>query len=108
MLKAGFVDEVKALRAGGFRDSIPLRGAAGYREISGYLDGEYDLEEAVRRTKNAHHRLVRRQAAWFRDSDPRIHWIHAGENVPKEAVEAVREWLARGSLLTDESVSFGI
>jgi len=94
MMAAGLVEEVKRLREQGFGDSRPLRGAAGYREISAFLDGEYDLAEAVRRTKNAHHRLVRRQAAWFRDSDQRIHWIEAGNSAPAEAVEITRSWLA--------------
>jgi tRNA dimethylallyltransferase len=94
MLDAGFVAEVEALRAAGYGESRPVEGGTGYREISAYLDGEYELDEAVRRIKNAHHRLVRRQAAWFRDSDPRIHWIDAGTSTAAEAVEAVRAWLA--------------
>jgi tRNA dimethylallyltransferase len=94
MLDAGFVAEVEALRVAGYGTSRPVEGGTGYREISAYLDGEYDLDEAVRRIKNAHHRLVRRQGAWFRDSDPRIHWINAGANAAAEAVEAVRAWLA--------------
>ncbi|MGE0058455.1 MAG: tRNA (adenosine(37)-N6)-dimethylallyltransferase MiaA [Dehalococcoidia bacterium] len=95
MIDAGFIAEVEALRAAGYGASIPVLGGTGYREIGAYLDGEYDLEEAVRRMKNAHHRLVRRQAAWFRDADPRIHWLDAGENTGRQAVEAVQEWLAR-------------
>jgi tRNA dimethylallyltransferase len=95
MFEAGFVAEVEALRAAGYGGAHPVQGGTGYREIGDYLDGEYDLDEAMRRTKNAHHRLVRRQGAWFRDTDPRIHWLDAGPDAPSKAVEAVREWLAR-------------
>lgn len=95
MIEAGFVAEVEALRAAGYGGSVPLQGGTGYREVGACLDGEYDLDEAVRRMKNAHHRLVRRQAAWFRDTDPRIHWLEAGETAPVQAFEAVREWLGR-------------
>jgi tRNA dimethylallyltransferase len=93
MLEAGFVAEVEALRAAGYGNAFPVQGGTGYREIGAYLDGEYDLDEAVRRTKNAHHRLVRRQSAWFRDADPRIHWLDAGPGAPAEAADAVRHWL---------------
>ena len=71
-----------------------MRGGVGYKEVSAYLDGEYDLEEAVRRHKHANHRLVRRQNAWFRESDPRIRWLDAGPEAAEEAVAIAREWLA--------------
>jgi tRNA dimethylallyltransferase len=92
MFEAGFVDEVRRLRDAGFGESQPIRGGVGYKEVSAYLDGEYDLEEAVRRMKFANHRLVRRQGAWFRASDPRIRWVDAGPYAASECVEAVREW----------------
>jgi tRNA dimethylallyltransferase len=94
MIAAGFVAEVEALRAAGYGDSRPVEGGTGYREIGAYLNGEYDLDEAVRRMKNAHHRLVRRQAAWFRETDPRIHWLDSGPFAPANAVKAVQTWLA--------------
>ena len=97
MLEAGFVAEVEALRAAGHGETIPVQGGTGYREICAYLDGEYDLDEAVRRMKNAHHRLVRRQAAWFRDTDPRIHWLEAGPDAAASAIEQARAWLATRS-----------
>lgn len=93
MFAAGLIAEVEALRAAGYGESVPVRGAAGYREVSEFLDGRYSFEEAVRRTKHAHHRLVRRQAAWFRETDPRIHWIEAGDRASTVASEAVRAWL---------------
>jgi tRNA dimethylallyltransferase len=92
MLAAGFLAEVQALREKGYADAVPVRGAAGYRELSACLDGEYDLEEAVRRTRNAHHRLARRQAAWFRQGDGRIHWLEAGEEAASKAVATARQW----------------
>ena len=75
MFAAGFVDEVKGLRAAGYGDAGPVRSGVGYKEISAYLDEEYDLIEALRRTKFANHRLARRQAAWFREGDARIRWL---------------------------------
>jgi tRNA dimethylallyltransferase len=70
-----------------------VRGGVGYKEVNAYLDGEYGLDEAVRRMKFANHRLVRSQANWFRGSDPRIRWIDAGPDAPAECVDAVHGWL---------------
>jgi tRNA dimethylallyltransferase len=94
MYAAGFVDEVRRLRDEGRGDTSPVRGGVGYKEVSQHLDGEFDLEEAVRRHKNANHRLVRRQNAWFKETDPRIAWVDAGPDATARCVAMGREWLA--------------
>ena len=93
MYAAGFVAEVQGLRARGLGETSAVRGGVGYKEVSAYLDGVYDLDEAVRRHKNANHRLVRRQNAWFRQSDERIQWIEAGPEASLQAVAMAQEWL---------------
>jgi len=93
MFEAGFVDEVCRLRDEGFGESQPVRGGVGYKEVSAYLDGEYDLEEAVRRMKFANHRLVRRQGAWFAEGDARIRWVDAGPGAAEDCVAAARAWV---------------
>jgi tRNA dimethylallyltransferase len=92
---AGLVDEVRRLRAAGDGDTSPVRGGVSYKEVSAYLDGDYDLVEALRRTRNANHRLVRRQNAWFRDTDPRIHWLDASGDPLPAARDVVDAWLKR-------------
>jgi tRNA dimethylallyltransferase len=94
MYASGFVDEVKRLRDEGRGDAAPVRGGVGYREVSRHLDGEIDLDEAIRLHKLANHRLVRRQNAWFKPGDPRITWIDAGEGAPERCLGAVRSWLS--------------
>ncbi|HEX5369654.1 MAG TPA: tRNA (adenosine(37)-N6)-dimethylallyltransferase MiaA [Dehalococcoidia bacterium] len=93
MFDAGFVDEVRRLRAEGRGETQPVRGGVGYKEVSAYLDGEYDFDEAVRRMKNANHRLVRRQDAWFKQTDARIHWLDAGPDAAAGAIEQAKSWL---------------
>ena len=93
MYEAGFLDEVSNLRAQGFGETAAVRGAVGYKEISQHLDGEFDLQEAIRRHKNANHRLVRRQNAWFKQTDSRIRWLDAGPAVGQRCVALAREWL---------------
>jgi tRNA dimethylallyltransferase len=93
MYAAGFLDEVRRLREAGYGETAPVRGGVGYKEASQHLDGEFDLEEAIRRHKNANHRLVRRQDAWFKAADPRIVWLDAGPQAAKRCVELARSWL---------------
>jgi tRNA dimethylallyltransferase len=93
MYASGFVQEVGALRAQGYGETPAVRGGVGYKEVSAYLDGAYDLTEAIRRHKNANHALVRRQAAWFKPTDARIRWLEADGSAPARAVEATRAWL---------------
>jgi tRNA dimethylallyltransferase len=93
MYASGFVEEVKRLRAHGYGNTPAVRGGVGYREVSAYLDGEYDLDEAILRHKNANHRLVRRQNGWFKEGDERIRWLEAGATAGRDAVSVAREWL---------------
>jgi tRNA dimethylallyltransferase len=97
MYEAGFIEEVRRLRDGGYGEAPAVRGGVGYKEAGLYLDGALDLDEAVRRHKNANHRLVRRQAAWFKAADPRIRWIDVGPDTSQECIRAVDEWLEKRS-----------
>ena len=72
MFEAGWVQEVKKLKARGF--SRTARGAIGYQEILEYLNGKCTLEEAILRTKKRTRHLAKKQMTWFR-KDRRIKWI---------------------------------
>lgn len=98
MYAGGFLDEVRRLREDGYGETNPLRGGVGYKEASLYLDGELDLTEAIMRHKNANHRLVRRQAAWFKAEDPRITWLQSGPDSADACVRLVQGWLTARSL----------
>lgn len=85
MLEGGFVDEVAALRARGLDPSLPSMRAVGYRQIRAHLDGEYDLDEAVRRGVFATRQLAKRQLTWLR-AEPGLEWLDSGQE----------GWLDRG------------
>lgn len=70
MLAAGFVDEVRALRAlPGLRaDATALR-AVGYRQLWAHLAGEYDLAQASALAIAATRQLAKRQITWI-NADP--------------------------------------
>jgi tRNA dimethylallyltransferase len=93
MLAAGWLGEVRALLERGSPEKLPAFASAGYRELALHLSGQLSLAEAVQRVKMAHHRLARRQYAWFKPADPRIRWIVAGEAAHAQAEAPVRDLL---------------
>jgi tRNA dimethylallyltransferase len=74
MFADGFVDEVARLLEHGLADARTASRAIGYPEVTAYLRGELDLDEARERTVTATRRFARRQESWFR-KDPRITWV---------------------------------
>jgi tRNA dimethylallyltransferase len=71
MMAAGFVDEVRALRAAGFGATRPLQ-AIGYRQLGDHLDGVTTLADAVKEITSATVAYARRQRTWFRREDAGI------------------------------------
>lgn len=73
MLAAGFVDEVKALRARGDLDaSLPSMRCVGYRQAWQALDGQMPMGELRDRGIFATRQLAKRQLTWLRGFDQRI------------------------------------
>lgn len=72
MFKNGALKEAKKLLA--LKLSRTAEVAIGLREIKGYLDGLYDLEEAKRLMQRNSRHYAKRQLTWFR-KDGRIRWI---------------------------------
>ncbi|MFC7669827.1 tRNA (adenosine(37)-N6)-dimethylallyltransferase MiaA [Hymenobacter humi] len=77
MLAAGLLDEVRGLLP--YRHHHALQ-TVGYQEIFGYLDGEYDWEEAVRLLQRNTRRYAKRQLTWLR-RDPAYQWVLLGQGV---------------------------
>ncbi|MEY3444009.1 MAG: tRNA delta(2)-isopentenylpyrophosphate transferase [Bacteroidota bacterium] len=65
MLAAGLLDETRKV---GEAFGLECKGleSLGYREMVGFLRGEYDWEEAVRLMKRNTRRYAKRQFTWFR------------------------------------------
>jgi tRNA dimethylallyltransferase len=84
MIEQGFADEVRVLLSKGYSIDLPMMSAIGYREMVAYIQGKMSLEEAVVQMKRLTRQFVRRQANWFKDSDPTINWFSMdGEVVSK-------------------------
>jgi tRNA dimethylallyltransferase len=93
MLAAGLVDEVRGLLERGFSPDLPTLSAIGYKEILAHLQEEISLEEAVRLIKRNTRIYVRRQANWFKENDPDIHWFEAGPGTVDVIEKVIRDWL---------------
>ena len=89
MLSDGLVEEVRQLRDRGFDAALPTLSAIGYREICDYLDGKISLDEAVTLMKRFTRDYIRRQANWFKQNDPSIHWLQAEYGTTAQAVKLI-------------------
>jgi tRNA dimethylallyltransferase len=82
MFAAGFLDEVQTLLHKGYSPELPSMSAIGYREAIRVLKGQMSIEQAKVEMRRATRVFVRRQANWFKEEDPNIHWFEADrENV---------------------------
>jgi len=64
-------DEVETLYPHRYLNSL---NTVGYKELFGYLDGEYDLNEAIRLIQKHTRVYARKQLTWFQ-RDYEIHWF---------------------------------
>ncbi len=72
MLEAGLLEEARSYYP--FKELNALN-TVGYKELFGYFDGAYDLEEAIRLIKRNSRRYAKRQMSWFK-RDSSILWFH--------------------------------
>jgi tRNA dimethylallyltransferase len=74
MLAAGFLDEVRALRArGDLHPDLPALRAVGYRQAWQHLEGQIDAREFRERAVFATNQLAKRQLTWLRaEHDARV------------------------------------
>jgi tRNA dimethylallyltransferase len=84
MFANGFLDEVKKLLASGYSPTLPTMSAIGYRECVEVLEGKIKVEEAKQLIGRATRVFVRRQANWFKETDPNIQWYPVKDGVVDE------------------------
>lgn len=78
MIAAGLVDEVKGLL--GKPWNREARRAVGYREVVGFLEGEYDLAEMERLINRNTHNFARHQMMWFKRF-PEVRWVGGPDEI---------------------------
>jgi tRNA dimethylallyltransferase len=91
-LRAGLIEEVRALLEGGAGPFFTASQAIGYAEVAEHLAGRIGLDEARQRIVRRSRALARRQMAWFR-RDPRIRWFETGADGAAGIVDELEEYL---------------
>lgn len=87
MFEEGLLEEAKQMFP--YKDLNSLN-TVGYKELFGYFDKEYDLDEAKRLIKRNSRRYAKRQLSWFnRDSD--IKWFSPDDH--QEILKAINKEL---------------
>ena len=95
LVEMGLIEEIKSLLAMGLtEENISMKGI-GYKEIIGYLHGEYDLEHAIYLVKRNTRHYAKRQMTWFKRYDDII-WFNIS-NYPSDevAIEEIITWLRK-------------
>lgn len=78
MIDSGLVDEVKQLLSMGYDSSLVSMQGIGYKEIAGYIRGDFTLDEAIELIKKNTRHFAKRQLTWFR-REKNVTMIHCDE-----------------------------
>ncbi len=70
MIRAGVLEEVRALTARGLDPLLPVMKAVGSRELAAHLAGETTLDEASALARQETRRYAKRQLTWLRNQTP--------------------------------------
>ncbi len=74
MIEEGLEEEVRKLLEMNIPKTATSMQGLGYREMIGYLEGEYDLDRAIYLIKRNTRHFAKRQLTWYRNRDDSI-WI---------------------------------
>ncbi|GAB4220944.1 MAG: hypothetical protein Kow00102_12040 [Spirochaetota bacterium] len=89
MIRQGFVEEVKNLRAMGYTQELNSQKAIGYLQLHRVLTNELSLNEAIEQIKQETKHYAKRQVTWFKRYRPV--WV-APDNIER-IKEIISEWL---------------
>jgi len=91
MVESGLVTEVEGLLQSGYSPELKPMQAIGYRHIVGYLEGRWDLGEAIRLIQRDTRRYAKRQLTWF-GHDPEVRWVKPADrsNILNSVMEFVQ------------------
>ncbi|MBU3933091.1 MAG: tRNA (adenosine(37)-N6)-dimethylallyltransferase MiaA [Candidatus Omnitrophica bacterium] len=88
MFRQGLVAEIKKLTRR--KVSRTAKSLLGYKEIEGFLNGEYSCDEARGLLKRNTRRYAKRQLSWFR-KEKGVRWVEVG---PRDTPELVAKKIA--------------
>jgi len=94
MFTNGLMDEVKGLLACGYAPTLPSMSAIGYRECISVAKGLLTVDQAKVEMRRLTRVFVRRQANWFKESDPNIQWFKMKSGVVEQVEAYIRQSLS--------------
>ncbi|MDD4955969.1 MAG: tRNA (adenosine(37)-N6)-dimethylallyltransferase MiaA [Candidatus Omnitrophica bacterium] len=94
MFEAGAVEEVKNLLK--LKLSHTAEKIIGIKEISGFLRGEYNIEQAKELMKKNTRNFAKRQLTWFR-ADKRIKWIEKDDLTSEDVIKCITSHAPRST-----------
>jgi tRNA dimethylallyltransferase len=98
MFADGLLDEVRGLLERGYSPTLPSMSAIGYRECISVVQGQMTVEQAKVEMRRLTRVFVRRQANWFKESDPQIKWFHPNQVDASEIEAFIRNALKNQGL----------
>jgi tRNA dimethylallyltransferase len=98
MFTQGLIEEVQSLLDQGYAPDLPVFSAIGYRQVVEYIQGRISLEETKTQMKRQTRIFVRRQANWFKETDPDIHWFNVDSDTISCMERAIRQWINESGL----------
>lgn len=100
MLAGGFVDEVQGLiTQWDLHQNMPSMRCVGYRQVLGYLGGEYDASMMQEKGIAATRQLAKRQLTWLRSWDDALFYDPQKPNFIEEIIAKIGEILDNESSL---------
>jgi tRNA dimethylallyltransferase len=88
-LAKGLLEETRRLMDRGYGRHLGSMKGLGYKQMAGYLAGDYDYDEAVRRLKRDTRHFAKRQMTWFR-KEPGMQWLSIGDtDTPAQVAERI-------------------
>lgn len=98
MLAQGLIEEVKKLyERGDLNPDLPALRTVGYRQIWGYLAGEYDYETMQQKAIAATRQLAKRQLTWLRQWKDAQWFNSESPNVSSEILKFLHDKLLHAS-----------
>ena len=96
MLKAGLLDEIRALLSSGVPPTATAMQAIGYKEFFPYFEQTAALDACTEKLKQASRNYAKRQLTWFRHMDG-VTWLDAGAaDVRQAALRLTQDFLSKG------------
>ncbi len=98
MMKAGLLEEVKALLDEGYGPQLVSMQGLGYKEFIPYFEGKCTLEESVEQLKKGTRHFAKRQLTWFR-RQAQGNWINMTYADKTAVLQEMEQYLKKRNIL---------